>query len=162
MLWQLFEAKSNGFFDDLCAASVASLSYPAINFVNGLFWQACGDCGCSLTHLRGNLAEWLPLFQFFEASANRVFHKLVCARVAVVPRNYLGFFVQILWDRRCLPTCFSFAHVATYSEDTAQVMLIYRLVVVSIVFLSCSVALFVVAIILKQKARARSHPIAPF
>lgn len=53
--------------------------------------------------------------------------------------------------------------VATnWSEDTAQVMLIHRLVVVPIAFLSCSVALFVVAIILKQKARMRSHPIAPF
>ncbi|MGB9023683.1 MAG: hypothetical protein WCC94_09655 [Candidatus Bathyarchaeia archaeon] len=51
---------------------------------------------------------------------------------------------------------------ANWSEDTAQVTATYRLVVVSIVFLSCSVALFVIAIILKQKARARSHPIVPF
>ena len=51
---------------------------------------------------------------------------------------------------------------ANCSEDAFQVTLMYRLVVVSIAFLSCSVTLFAVAIILKQKARTRSHPIPPF
>jgi hypothetical protein len=115
MAMELFESEANCFLHQFGAALIASLSHPAIYFVNESFWQAYGGCGCSLVHSRGDLRKRSLPFQFFEAPANRVFHKLVCARVAVAPRNSLDFFVQILWDRRCLPTCLSFGHVLTYT-----------------------------------------------
>ena len=47
--------------------------------------------------------------------------------------------------------------VASWSEDTSQTTQMYQLVIISLVFLSCSVTLIAVAIVIRRRPRTRSH-----
>jgi len=47
--------------------------------------------------------------------------------------------------------------VANWSEDTSQTTLTYQLIIISLVFLSCSVTFIAIGVALSRRARTRSH-----
>ena len=90
VLAELFETESKSLFDDLCAASVASPSDPAIHLLNEGFWNADGYCTGSLSHSRPNLPSLFGQgFELFDSSPNRIGNERCQARVATLFCNDL-------------------------------------------------------------------------